>query len=100
MAFKVVTAEVTVTTAGTAVALGSVKVPFVTILALPANAGEVYVGQSTVSSTDGFTLEAGKGLSLNDPDPTTTGDKYDLSEIYVDSANNGDKVRIIYAAVA
>jgi hypothetical protein len=56
---------VTTGTAGTAVALGtSTAIKAVGIRALATNTGLVYVGDSSVSSANGYQLSAGESVSL------------------------------------
>jgi hypothetical protein len=78
----------TVTTAGTAVALGSQVIagPLM-VKALPANTGLVYVGNdgaSDVTSSNGYPLAAGDQVIFDHI--------ANLSNIYVDSAVNGEGV--------
>jgi hypothetical protein len=87
----------TVTLAGTAEALVATEtwVRKLSIKALAANAGVVYVGTSTVSSADGYQLAAGVELPLTDLLPDE-GSNFKLDEIYIDSDNNGDGVCFLY----
>lgn len=76
--------KTTVTTAGTRVALaGSTTVKSVTIKALAANTGTMYVGNATVASTNGFALAAGDTISM---------DIADLATVNIDSSVNGESV--------
>ena len=80
--------------AGTAVPLGSSeKCVWVTVQADPDNAGDVYVGDSTVSATRGSALAPGGSVHFGDVDFQEV---YNLSEIYVDAATNNDSVRYVY----
>lgn len=81
-------AETTVTTAGTAVAIGSggVKARNITVRALSGNTGDIYLGSSTVSSTDGFPLSPGEVITV----PAG-----DLNDYYIDAETSGDKIRYI-----
>lgn len=73
-----------VTTAGTRVALaGSQVIKSVTIKALVGNTGLIYVGNSSVSSSNGFQLSPGDSISLN---------LTNLATINIDSAINGEGV--------
>lgn len=77
----------TVTTAGTRVTLASTTaVKSVTIKALAANTGTIYVGNATVASTNGFALAAGDTVSL---------DVSDLATVNIDSSVNGEGVTYI-----
>jgi hypothetical protein len=76
--------KTTVTTAGTRVTLaGSTACKSVTIKALIANTGVIYVGNSSVSSSNGFALQAGDSVSLNITNLTT---------VNLDSSVNGEGV--------
>lgn len=77
--------QTSVTTAGTAVALASTQalVSGVTIKALAANTGIIYVGPSTVDSATGFELAVGEQIFL---------EIANLSSVYIDAAVNGDGV--------
>lgn len=80
-----------VTTAGTAVALGTTApIPsgLVLIKALSANAGLIYVGGSAVDNANGFQLSAGDVVYW----PAT-----DLADVYIDSAENGEGVCYAYS---
>lgn len=77
----------TVTTAGTRVALASSQaVKSVVIKALQTNTGYIYVGDSSVASTNGFQLLAGDTVSL---------DIANLSTVNIDSSVNGEGVTYI-----
>ncbi len=79
--------QVTVTTAGTAVQMTSVSGEVFAIQALPTNTGYMYVGSDDtnleVASTTGYWLGAGGSIALACAN---------LSEIWVDSSVNGEKV--------
>lgn len=76
--------KTTVTTAGTRVVLASsTTVKSVTIKALAANTGTIYVGNSTVASTNGLQLAAGDTVSL---------DVSNLNTVNIDSSVNGEGV--------
>lgn len=90
---------ITVTTAGTAVALASSKelVKKLVIQALKGNTGDMYVGASDVDSTseNGICLDARESFTLT-PDMINGNDDYiDISKIYVDASVNGEKVAIM-----
>lgn len=75
----------TVTTAGTAEAIvgSSTSCEGVVLQALSSNTGLVYVGDSSVSSSNGMELQPGQatGLAIDN-----------LNKVYVDSAENGDGI--------
>lgn len=83
------TGQDTVSTTGTPVQLNggtSLSVPdgaTVSVTALPDNAGNIYVGDSTVDSSTGDVLTADSSLSI----PVT-----DVSSIYIDADNAGEGV--------
>ena len=96
---KVKTDVITVTTATTRVALGSgVKAHKLRVKALPGNAGVVYFGDVTVAAANGYVLAAGAELVLDSSDHWDQSNmpEFDLSQLYVDAATNGDKVSILY----
>ena len=77
----------TITTAGTAEALASsTAVKSVVIKALYSNTGKVYVGNSSVSSSNGVELEAGDAIGI---------DIDNLNKIYIDADNDGEGVSYI-----
>jgi len=78
----------TVTSAGTQEALAGSTVlkHSVTIKALAANTNNVYVGSSTVSSTNGYVLDAGETLTLQISN---------LDLVYIDVDTNGEGVTFI-----
>ena len=80
----------TVTTAGTRVTLASsTTCKSVTIKALISNTGTIYVGDTTVSATNGFQLAAGDSVSLAIANLVT---------VNLDSSVNGEGVTYLYVA--
>lgn len=80
--------KTTVTTAGTRVQLGSsTSTGSITVKALAANTGTIYVGNTTVSSSNGFQLSAGDTVSM---------DLDNLSKVWIDSSVNGEGVSFVY----
>lgn len=101
MAYKLRTSSVvTVASAGTAQPLSatSVLATDIIIMADHANGGRIFVGDSTVSSTTGQFLAAGESLTISTATVRGTADDFDLADIYVDAATNGDKARVAYIA--
>ena len=93
---KVIAEEKLVTTAGVRELLkdsrpNEVVVYTVTIKALSTNTGKIYIGDETVASTNGFPLDPRDSVTLNSEKANI-----DLSEIYIDSAVDGEGVRLIY----
>lgn len=90
----------TVTTAGTAVALVASKtmVRGVMIQAETDNTGKIYVGDSSVSSSDcAVDLVAGNAVSLDAPNMGIgEAESFDLALVYIDSSVNGDGVNVSY----
>lgn len=87
--------EKDVTAAGTGEMLigSSTNCRVLTIQAKPGNAGNIYVGDTLVSSAAyGFVLTAGESVSL----VAQMGTKLDISEHYIDSDNNGEGVTFMY----
>lgn len=80
--------KTTVTTAGTRVPLASsTAVKSFTIRALATNTGLIYVGNTSVSSANGFQLSKSETVSL---------DLDNLSKVNIDSSVNGEGVTYIY----
>lgn len=75
--------KTTVTTAGTRVQLATNTCVSITIKALASNTGTIYVGNSTVSSTNGYQLAAGDSISA---------DISNTNKFYIDSSVNGEGV--------
>jgi len=84
-----------VETAGTAKALvdSSTKIIGLEITAKSTNTGKIYVGSSSVSSSNsGIVLEAGDVFSLRLP----AGQYTDLSKWYIDAEKDGEGVTFTY----
>ena len=75
--------KTSVTTAGTRVQMPTFACQSVTVKALVANTGLIYIGGSTVSSTNGFQLSAGDSVSM---------DISNVNVLYIDSSVNGEGV--------
>ena len=95
--------SVTVTVAGTAVRLGdgtsltSKAAAWVLMQAGQNNTGRIFVGGSTVSSSDfGVTMSASDSLSMP---PCLAPNTYNLDNIFVNAENNGDLVTFLYEVV-
>lgn len=86
-----VTGNKTVTTGGTIVQLSTTSVVCkrVDIVALFGNAGTIYVGDVNVLASTKVGMPLTQGSSY-------TAYVNDLSLIYVDATNNGDKVSFVY----
>jgi hypothetical protein len=102
MAARFVTGAKVVTAAGTAEALvaASTLVSQVIIQAKIGNTGNIFVGDSGVSATNGQTLGAPASATTT-PDAITIGpegghDWLDLLEVFVDAGVNGEGVNFLY----
>lgn len=79
----------TVTSAGTAEALGTTQLwSQLVIIAKAANTGNVFVGGSNVASSTNAGMAPGDALTLS-PKPGTV---LDLAKIYIDVATSGEGV--------
>ena len=78
-----------VATAGTQVPLSATSVGFESLIvqAKITNTDSIYVGNSTVSSTDGIVLTSLASVVL---------DGGDLNDVHIDSAVNGEGVTFLY----
>ncbi len=89
------------TTAGTRVALTTIAFPVTTIIiqAKNANTGTIYVGDSTVASTNGLQLKAGQVLTLTG-DNRNEGQADELipNDVYIDSSVDAEGVIWSYYA--
>ena len=85
-----VSGTIKVTAAGTRVQAGH-KSNFNTAVfkARSDNSGDVYLGGSDVSSTDGMTLTPGESIQLQLANPVST------AQFWADAANNNDQVDFI-----
>jgi hypothetical protein len=97
-------APVTVAVAGTRIALSATPLEVIQVVIQwePNNAGSMYIGDSTVASTKGIVLNSSNpSVTLTAEDTLADEDRcvIDLAELYVDAANNGDKVNLAYVAV-
>lgn len=92
-------ARVTISTAGVPVQVSStliIDVVSVRVTADASNTGSVYIGGSTVTSTSGEELGPNEGLEVSGDDYRSAAMTIDLTSIYVDTATNGNKVRVQY----
>jgi hypothetical protein len=87
---------VTVTTAGTRVPLSAttVNVYAVTIISMSSNTGTQYLGDSTVTSSNGLPFGPGEDVELDAPDVKGL-DQFDISKIYLDSSSSAAAFRVI-----
>lgn len=86
---KILFGRKTVATAGVAIILldGTTITQTLTIKALKNNTGDIFVGNSTVDSANGFPVSPGETVSL---DIDHNGDN-----VYIDAATSGDGVAFI-----
>ena len=96
MATNHIDGGVDVASAGTAIPLASTRItaPFVTIQAKIANVGVIFLGGSNVSSTS-FGIQLASGDSYTFP-PVADIALYDLREIFIDAANDGEGITVLY----
>ena len=80
-----------VASAGTRVQLSNTtnRVRWIQVKALAGNSGLVYVGESTVSASNGYELSATNTVTYNFLE---AGGSVPISTFYVDAATNGDDV--------
>lgn len=82
--------QTTVTTAGTRVQLATNSCLAVTIKAKTTNMGLIYVGTSTITSSNGFILSAGESVDI----AISNTDK-----IYIDSSVNSEGISFAFVEV-
>lgn len=88
---SIISGQKSVTTAGTREVLGaSTAIQGIIIKANRTNTGNIFVGDATVASSNGFVLDRGAAVSF---------DVDNLADIYIDSSVNGEGVSFI-AAIA
>lgn len=69
----------------------------VIITASSTNSGIIYVGDSSVTSSNGVELKAGEALSISARMAGRSGnDDVDLSQIWIDASSSGSAVRVAY----
>ena len=88
LATAIYNGQKTVSTAGTQVALASSQAitHSVKIKALHGNSGWIYIGNSSVSSSNGYVLDAGETVEIQ---------VANLATVYVDSSVNGEGVSYV-----
>lgn len=88
-------ANVSVSSAGTRTALASSSTPCrsFTVQAKPGNVGNIYIGDNSVASSKAIVLTPGNSYNASNDGYDN---KLDLSNWYIDSANNNDGVIILY----
>lgn len=101
MAVKYTTlAAKTVAVAGTAEAITvlNIQTPSVVIQALESNTGSIYIGDSSVDSTNGTTLAPSDVFEFSGDERSGRGgaDELILTDLFVDSAVNGEGINISY----
>jgi len=88
-----------VTTAGTSEALVASDTMVISymILAKAGNVGNIFFGGSDVTSSNGLPIAPGKSISNELPSNSSMGGlEFNLKDVYIDSANDGDGVHITY----
>ena len=88
---------VTVATAGTRQPLSATTtlVYSVTVQSVSANTGTQYLGDNTVSSSNGIQVSPTDTIEIDAPAGARGVDQFDLSKIYVDSSTDGAVFRIV-----
>ena len=88
---------VTVATAGSEQPLASARtmVYAATVVSLSTNTGTQYLGDSTVTSSNGIPFSGGDTMEIESPSGARGVDQFDLSKVYVDSSSNGAEFRIV-----
>lgn len=91
---------VTVLVAGTSVPLSNTEIlaTDVIVTADLLNGGVLYVGDSSVDSSNGQPLQAGESYVLSTSSLRGTNESFDVSDIWVDSSANGVVARVAYIA--
>lgn len=99
----IVTLNIPIPIAGTRVQVATGVTPimcqWITVMGAIANAGNIFHGDASVSSTRGQAVAAGQGAGAPQYPPIGGAagiNGYDLRELYVDAANNGDIAQITY----
>lgn len=91
--------NVSVTTAGSRVQLSATSIitPGIVIKARTTNTGAVYVGHSNVAATTAaFIMAPGDAVEIVGPMVRGIEEEFDISDIYLDSAVNGEGVTVGY----
>ena len=99
LAIKLTTlTNVTITTAGTAVQVSSsaIMVNAVFVQAHENNRGNVYIGDSNVSATQGIAIGPGQPFQYSGHPQIQLLGEFLLSDVWVDSAEDADEVRVSY----
>lgn len=92
-------APVTVVTAGVRVQVDTEKRPLTSIIiqAANGNSGRLYVGDSTVSSTNGIELNAGESLEITgDGRNDGQSDEVVLADLWIDASANAQIAKIAF----
>ena len=99
MAVKLTTIpNITVATAGTRLQISSsnIMVNAVFVQAHEDNSGNIYVGDENVSANQGTSVGPGQPLQYSGDPTYPLLSEFLLSDVWVDAATDGDKVRIAY----
>lgn len=92
-------AEITVVTSGVRQRVTTQEIPVtsITVQAASGNTGNIFVGDSNVSTTRGIELDAGQAWTqVADPTGRAGSEEFLLSDIYLDAGTSGDKARVVY----
>ena len=98
MPLKIHVLTKTVTTAGARerIVTQEINVIAVLIQAISTNAGDIYIGDNTVSSSKGLEIDPRDSVIINAKDLGWADELIAMREIWVDSDDDGDGVNILY----
>lgn len=97
MAVKIATLPVvTVVSSGTAVPVhpSLLYVTSITIQADYTNVGNIYVGDSTVTTLNGLEIPPGDAAEITADNSKAGSEEFDISQIYINSSTTGNKAKI------
>lgn len=61
------------------------------ITAVSTNSGSIYIGDSNVAANNAIVLTAGQSVEIS-----SSGDYFDLRDIYIDGSSTNDDVKVSY----
>jgi hypothetical protein len=95
-------ALITIATSGVRVQFTASQIPTNTLVisASKSNTGNVYIGDITVSSTNGQELAPGESLEITARPSSKNNDDVILSDFYADTQTNGNTIRVMYTGRA
>lgn len=96
---SIILGVVAVTTAGTRkqISTDSKACYAIVLQANSSNTGKIYVGDSTVTSSNGIELSAGDSLTISPQSINGGSDtEINLTDVYIDAQVSGESVRVHY----